>query len=126
MDGILDAADLFQLPSLRNLCLWWLNNNFSSSNCLGTYVMALLRSHLDLAESAKLYALNHFREVCESEEFLQLSPEHLYVFLSSPYLACDNEGILMKVCDFSTYMHVSLSMERNVLMHVPIWICLII
>jgi len=59
--------------------------------------MALHRTHLDLAETAKVYAAEHFKEVMEGEEFYQISPEHLSVFLESPYLGCDNEGQLLKV-----------------------------
>ncbi|CAG7822048.1 unnamed protein product [Allacma fusca] len=96
VDGLLDAADLIQLPSLRNLCLWWLATNLTPSSCLGVYVLALLRLHLDLAESAKDYAIEHFREVSEGEEFLHLSPEYVAVFLDSPYLGCDDNGQLLK------------------------------
>ena len=97
MDGLLDAADMLQLPSLRNLCIWWLTTNLSPSSCLGIYVLALLRLHLDLAQTAKTYTIEHFREVIEGEEFLHISPEYLAVFLDSPYLACDNDGQLLKV-----------------------------
>lgn len=88
---------MLQLPSLRNLCLWWLMTNLNPSSCLGTFVLALLRLHLDLAETAKLYAIEHFREVMEGEEWLQLSPDHLTIFLDEPYLGCDNDGQLLKV-----------------------------
>jgi len=59
--------------------------------------MALLRSHLDLAQTAKLYAIEHFREVMEEDEFLHISPEYLSAFMESPYLGCDNGGQLLKV-----------------------------
>ena len=101
VDGLLDAADLTQLPSLRNLCLWWLTSNLTPRTCLGVYVLALLRLHLDLAQSAKEYAIEHFREVSEGEEFLHISPEYLSVFLDSPYLGCDSDGQLLKVSQLS-------------------------
>ncbi len=97
VDGLLDAADLLQLPSLRNLCLWWLTNNLNVSNCLGIYVMALIRSHLDLAETAKIYAVDHFRDVMQGEEYLHMSAEYLIGFLEVPFIACDNDGQLLKV-----------------------------
>jgi hypothetical protein len=80
VDGLLDAADLLQLPSLRNLCLWWLTTNLNPSTCLGVYILAQLRLHLDLAETAKTYTIEHFREVMEGEEFLHISPEILETF----------------------------------------------
>lgn len=106
VDGLLDAADLLQLPSLRNLCLWWLTNNLSASSCLGIYVLAQLRSHLDLAEKAKEYAINHFSEVMDEEEFLHLSHEHMSVFLESPFLACDDDGQLLKVWQIAAFQRV--------------------
>lgn len=59
--------------------------------------MALLRSHLDLAETAKLYAVDHFRDVMQGEEFLHISVEYLIGFLDVPFLACDNDGQLLNV-----------------------------
>jgi len=73
--------------------------NLSPSSCLGIFVLAQLRLHLDLAETAKNYTIEHFREVMEGEEWLQLSPEHLTIFLDEPYLGCDNDGQLLKVKD---------------------------
>lgn len=58
--------------------------------------MAQLRSHLDLAEKAKDYAIFHFAEVMDEEEFLHLATEHLNIFLESPFLACDDDGQLLK------------------------------
>lgn len=60
-------------------------------------MLAQLRSHLDLAEKAKDYAISHFGEVMEEEEFLDLAQDHLTSFLESPYLACDDDGQLLKV-----------------------------
>ena len=113
MDGLLDAADLIQLPSLRNLCLWWLTSNLTPRTCLGVYVLALLRLHLDLAQSAKEYAIEHFREVSEGEEFLHISPEYLAVFLDSPYLGCDSDGQLLKVSCFGLMKSVDNRLESN-------------
>ena len=58
--------------------------------------MAQLRLHLDLAETAKQYAIEHFKDVIEGEEFLHISPEVFQIFLDSPYLGCDNNGHLLR------------------------------
>src|SRR5947207_14440177 len=97
VDSLLDAADLFQLSSLRNLCIFWLSKNLTAQTCLGILILSMLRSHLDLAEKAKNFAIEHFSEVILGEEFLHISPETLLCFLESPFLGCDNDGQLLKV-----------------------------
>jgi len=57
--------------------------------------MDFQRLHLDLAETAKDYAIEHFSAVTEGEEFLHLSPEYIQVFLDSPYLGIDSDGQLL-------------------------------
>lgn len=71
--------------------------------------MALLRHHLDLAETAKLFAVDHFREVMTGEEFLHISAEYLIGFLEVPFLACDNDGQLMKVRKLFNKLHTYIS-----------------
>lgn len=91
------AADFLQISSLQNLCCQYLRSQMSTSNCVGIYLSAKSRNCRELADSAKRYALEHFRHVVQEEEFLHLPFNELKGLLESHLLNTTGEGELLEV-----------------------------
>jgi len=96
VEDILVAADFIQLNSLRNLCCQYLQSQMNASNCIGIYLSAKTRNCKGLAHTAKRYVLEHFRNVIQEEEYLQLPYNELKNFLESSLLNTSGEGELLE------------------------------
>jgi kelch-like protein 17 (actinfilin) len=80
---LLPASSLLQLNSVRNACCEFLTNQLHPSNCLGIRSFADAHVCKDLLESSHKYALNHFVDVCQTEEFLLLNVKQIHELISS-------------------------------------------
>jgi len=69
----------------------------NTSNCIGIYLSAKARNCKGLAHTAKHYALEHFHNVIQEEEYLQLPYNELKSFLESNLLNTSGEGELLEV-----------------------------
>lgn len=76
---LLLAADQFLISGLIDSCCKFLETNLSLKNCIGICILTeRFHSCSNLHHKAKLFTLQHFEEVQQvSEEFLELSLEHL-------------------------------------------------
>lgn len=96
VEDILVAADFIQLNSLRNLCCQYLQAQMNTSNCIGIYLIAKARNCNGLAYTAKRFTLEHFRNVIQEEEYLQLPYNELKDFLESSLLNISGEGEILE------------------------------
>lgn len=83
---ILPAASMFQVDKIVNACCEFMRRNISVSNCLGIASFADLHSCSELKALADEYAIQHFSEVIQVDEFLQLSIDPLLQLISSDAL----------------------------------------
>ena len=88
---ILPAASLLQLSWVREVCCEYMKSQLSSTNCLGIRAFADTHHCKELCETADTFAQQHYLEVLEGEEFLELDSEHLIELLQSEELNVHSE-----------------------------------
>lgn len=70
---LLTAANLLQLTDVRDACCDYLQTQLDPSNCLGIRDFADMHSCIDLFNYADTYIEQHFAEVVQFDEFLNIS-----------------------------------------------------
>uniref|UniRef100_A0A7M5WW90 BTB domain-containing protein n=2 Tax=Clytia hemisphaerica TaxID=252671 RepID=A0A7M5WW90_9CNID len=88
---LLPAANLLQLPDVRNACCEFLKTQLHPTNCLGIMRFADLHSCPDLVVAARSYIEQNFTDVLSSEEFMQLDCRRVVDFISSDQLTVPSE-----------------------------------
>lgn len=91
VQSLLPAANLLQLPDVRNACCEFLKTQLHPTNCLGIMRFADLHSCPDLVTAARSYIEQYFTDVVSSEEFLQLECRQVIDFVSSDQLTVPSE-----------------------------------
>ena len=88
---ILPAASMFHIDNIVKACCEFMRRNIGVSNCLGISAYADTHSCLELKALADDYAMQHFSEVIQAEEFLQLPVNQLQQLVSSDNLNVHSE-----------------------------------
>lgn len=88
---LLPASSLLQLNNVRIACCEFLKKQLHPSNCLGIRSFADAHTCGDLLESSHKFALLHFVDVTQTEEFLLLRGEHVLELISSNEINVKNE-----------------------------------
>lgn len=83
---LLPAACILQLGWIRDVCCDFMKRNLCSTNCLGVKVFADTHACIDLLKAADCFVQQHYLEVLEGEEFLELDVELLEELLQSEEL----------------------------------------
>lgn len=91
VQDLLAAAGILQLGWVETACCDFLAEKIDANNCLGIRAFADSHGCLDLQETADLYAQQHFLDVCQSLEFLQLSSEEMNALISNEDLNVQSE-----------------------------------
>ncbi|EDO42382.1 predicted protein [Nematostella vectensis] len=91
VQALLPAASLLQLESVKDACCEFLKNQLHPSNCLGIRSFADVHVCTDLHESSYRFALQHFVEVSQTEEFMLLKVNEVLDLISSNDLNVKNE-----------------------------------
>ena len=69
-DELLEIADYFDIPSLKQTCAEFLMINLKPSNCLAIQIFAERYRHQELHEAATEYICNHLGDIWKTEDFL--------------------------------------------------------
>ncbi|CAJ0951772.1 unnamed protein product [Ranitomeya imitator] len=88
---LLYAACILQVELVAKACCEYMKLHFHPSNCLAVRAFAESHNRVDLMDMADRYACDHFTEVVDCEDFVSMSPQHLYKLLSSGDLNIDDE-----------------------------------
>lgn len=88
---LLTAANLLQLTDVRDACCDYLQSQLDPSNCLGIREFADIHGCVDLFNYADSYIEQHFSEVVQFEEFLNLTAEQVEAFVKSDSLSIPSE-----------------------------------
>ncbi|XP_053559349.1 kelch-like protein 8 isoform X2 [Bombina bombina] len=88
---LLYAACILQVELVAKACCEYMKLHLNPSNCLAVRAFAESHNRVDLMDMADLYACDHFPDVVECEDFVNMSPQHLYKLLSSGDLNIVNE-----------------------------------
>ena len=88
---LLQAASLLQLTEVRDACCEYLQQQLHPSNCLGIQHFADIHSCTDLQRKAQIYSQRHFAQVCQFEEFLNLTCSQVLELVRSNELGVHRE-----------------------------------
>ncbi|XP_067846481.1 kelch-like protein 8 isoform X3 [Heptranchias perlo] len=88
---LLYAACILQVELVAKACCEYMKAHFHPSNCLAVRSFAESHNRVDLMGMADKYACEHFNEVVECEDFVNVSPKHLIALLSSSDLNVEKE-----------------------------------
>ena len=88
---VLPAADILQLTWVRQICCEFMQHQLDTSNCLGIRAFADTYSCPELHKAAGSFAQQHYLEVLEGVEFLDLGPMELANLLKSEDLNVQSE-----------------------------------
>ena len=88
---LLEMADFFVIPSLKDVSSKFIAQTLSSSSCLMAYYSAVKYHCAELHKEARNFICTHFMSVVELEDFLNLSLEELEEWISSDELKVKGE-----------------------------------
>lgn len=91
IQDVLPAASLLQLTWVKEACCSFMKDQLDSSNCLGITAFADTHCCLDLQAEADKYTREHFTQVAETREFLDLSAEDVAKLIAHENLNVRNE-----------------------------------
>ncbi|XP_041836953.1 kelch repeat and BTB domain-containing protein 12 isoform X2 [Melanotaenia boesemani] len=97
VQGISIAAFLLQMDDVFTRCQEHMTENMDASNCLGVYYFARDLGAEELADHAQRFLRQHFVQVCQSEEVLDLEAHQLGKLLSSDDLNVTREETILDV-----------------------------
>ena len=106
VESVLNAANLFQIKEVENLCCQFLKEQLHPSNCLGIRALADRFSCEELFSEAHKFTVKHFNEVVLCDEFKSLSFEEAKTLLSDENICVRSEEDVfeaaikwLKACD---------------------------
>ena len=79
---LLIAADLLQVHTLFEACCSYLSTRLCPDNCLSLKAFAELHNCTSLLQLCTEFAMDHFEEIVQCEEFLRLPSDQLIDFIS--------------------------------------------
>ncbi|XP_002739771.1 kelch-like protein 24 [Saccoglossus kowalevskii] len=94
LQALLEAANMFQVLTLRDGCIKFMLENMDASNCLGVWQMAESFSLAAASEKALEYVINYFKLVSTQGEFLELTKEVLIKLVSNDLLCVEDEDLV--------------------------------
>ncbi|XP_078393028.1 kelch-like protein 41 [Cetorhinus maximus] len=91
VQNVFAASSRFQIPSIFTLCVTYLQEKLSTSNCLAIFRLGLLLDCPRLALAAREYASARFEQICKDEDFLQLASHELIGIIANDALNVEKE-----------------------------------
>uniref|UniRef100_A0A3B3WRT6 BTB domain-containing protein n=1 Tax=Poecilia mexicana TaxID=48701 RepID=A0A3B3WRT6_9TELE len=97
IQGVAAAAFLLHVDGAFRLCQTHMEAHMDASNCVGLYYWARDLGATDLADCALRYICQHFTQVCEEEEVLDLDAPRLGTLLGSDDLNISQEELVLEL-----------------------------
>ncbi|KAA3680630.1 kelch-like protein 1/4/5 [Paragonimus westermani] len=98
VEDVLEAACFLQMPEASHACERFLIKRLHGSNCLGMARLGEQHGCHLLHQKATKYALEHFADVVQQPDYLNLSQTELTDLLSSDHLRVPNEATVFAAC----------------------------
>lgn len=89
--GLLSTASLFDLPEIVAVCARYISKHLSPANCLGILKFAQLFNLKDVISAANKFHLQHFVQMSQNDEFLELSFEEVEELVSDEKITINSE-----------------------------------
>ncbi|KAK5920779.1 hypothetical protein CgunFtcFv8_024548 [Champsocephalus gunnari] len=96
VQGILAAANRFQIPSVFTVCVNYLQKQLSEKNCLGIYRLALMLNSSRLALASRNHIADRFETLAKEADFLELSPTELFAIIGADALNVEKEEVVFE------------------------------
>ncbi|KAM6925344.1 kelch repeat and BTB domain-containing protein 12-like isoform 2-T2 [Xenentodon cancila] len=97
IQGVAATAFLLNVDGAFRLCQRHMEERMDPSNCIGLYHWARDLGATDLADCALRYLCQHFTQVCEEEEVLELDAQSLGDLLGSDDLNISQEEVVLEL-----------------------------
>ncbi|XP_019741669.1 kelch repeat and BTB domain-containing protein 12 isoform X2 [Hippocampus comes] len=97
VQGISIAAFLLQMDDVFAQCQQHMTENMDASNCLGVFYFARDLGAAELAERAQRFLRQHFVQVCQNEEVVDLEAHQLGKLIGSDDLNISREETILDV-----------------------------
>ncbi|XP_067649785.1 kelch-like protein 41 [Haliotis asinina] len=91
VQSILTASSMFQLDTLASYCVDHMMRAICVENCLDVYNLGDYQSLQTLKDAAKAYILDHFSEMVEKEDMMQLEKAAVRELISSDEINVEKE-----------------------------------
>lgn len=101
---VLQASCMLQFLEIKEICSLKVEESINTNNCLKIWFFTQQLDLTNIYKGAKLCALLHFKDIKESETFLDLSLEEICAYLGSINLQVSNEIDVFHVI-FKWYQH---------------------
>ncbi|KAG8592586.1 hypothetical protein GDO81_000552 [Engystomops pustulosus] len=88
---LLPAASLLQLQDVRKTCCEFLESQLHPTNCLGIRAFADMHACTELLHQANTFAEQHFSDIVQGEEFVNLGIEQVCSLIASDKLTVLSE-----------------------------------
>ncbi|XP_013100019.2 kelch-like ECH-associated protein 1B isoform X1 [Stomoxys calcitrans] len=89
---LLPAATMFQVPNVIDACCAFLERQLDPTNAIGIANFAEQHGCIELQKKANHFIERHFTQVCQEEEFFQLSAYQLITLIRRDELNVQGEG----------------------------------
>ncbi|XP_032879865.1 kelch-like protein 41 [Amblyraja radiata] len=96
VQNILAVSSRFQIPSVFTLCVTYLQEKLTISNCLAIFRLGLLLDCPRLAVAAREYASDRFEQIYKGEDFMELAAHELIGLIASDALNVENEEVVFE------------------------------
>uniref|UniRef100_UPI00398F3F4E kelch-like protein 41a n=1 Tax=Pristiophorus japonicus TaxID=55135 RepID=UPI00398F3F4E len=96
VQNIFAVSSRFQIPSVFTLCVTYLQEKLSVSNCLAIFRLGLLLDCPRLAIAAREYASARFEQICKGEDFMQLASYELIGIIANDTLNVEKEELVFE------------------------------
>lgn len=93
---IISVANRFQIPSVFTVCVNYLQNKLSMSNCMAIFRMGLVLGCPRLAVAARNYIADRFELLYKDEEFLKLAAHELFAIIGGDTLNVEKEELVFE------------------------------
>ncbi|XP_041936495.1 kelch-like protein 41b [Alosa sapidissima] len=91
VQAIFAVANRFQIPSVFTVCVNYLQQKLSLTNCLAIFRLGLVLNCPRLAVAARNYIADRFDSLSAEEEFLQLAAHELFAIIGTDTLNVEHE-----------------------------------
>lgn len=96
VQDIFALASRFQIPSVFTVCVSYLQKRLAVGNCLAILRLGVLLDCPRLAFSARDFVSDHFVQICQEEDFMQLAPHELISVISPDSLNVEKEELVFE------------------------------
>lgn len=98
--SVFEAADMMQYDYVKEQCISYMIEHISDTTCLQYLSMAKQYTLKDVQAKAEQFFYKYFKDMCNTEKFLELPFSIVEGLLDSDELCCDEKNVLEATCNW--------------------------